>query len=111
MMSFLDKQHSVARLGYSRWLVPPAALCIHLSIGQAYACSVFNIPLTRLLGVTRSAEGDWTRENVIWIFSLAASESYAQVLYFMSGLLLIGLVCNLFLAPVDPRHHHAEHSP
>jgi len=33
-LSFLDRDHSVARPGYSRWLVPPAALAIHLSIGQ-----------------------------------------------------------------------------
>ena len=32
-MSFLGRDRSVARLGYSRWLVPPAALAIHLSIG------------------------------------------------------------------------------
>lgn len=70
-MAFLDKSHSVAGPGYNRWLVPPAALCIHLSIGQVYAWSVFNIPLTRLIGVTESAAGDWSREMVIWIFSLA----------------------------------------
>jgi len=71
MFDFLDRSRSVAGPGYSRWLVPPAALCIHLSIGQAYAWSVFNIPLTRVLGITTSAPGDWTRESVIWIFSLA----------------------------------------
>jgi MFS family permease len=71
MFDLLDKRHTVASEGYSRWLVPPAALCIHLSIGQAYAWSVFNIPLTRLIGVSESAPGDWSRETVIWIFSLA----------------------------------------
>ena len=71
MFAILDKERSVASPGYSRWLVPPAALCIHLSIGQAYAWSVFNIPLTQLIGVTKSAPGDWSRETVIWIFSLA----------------------------------------
>jgi MFS family permease len=71
MLDFLDKQHSIASPEYSRWLVPPAALCIHLSIGQAYAWSVFNIPLTRLRGITDSAPDDWSRETVIWIFSLA----------------------------------------
>ena len=44
---FLDRQHSIAPEGYSRWRVPPAALAIHLSIGQAYAFSVFNLPLSR----------------------------------------------------------------
>ena len=62
MFRFLDRRHSVARPDFNRWLVPPAALCIHLSIGQAYAWSVFNIPLTRVLGVTESAPGDWSRE-------------------------------------------------
>ncbi|MFM8584032.1 MAG: OFA family MFS transporter [Planctomycetaceae bacterium] len=71
MFSFLDRERSVAASGYNRWLVPPAALCIHLSIGQVYAWSVFNIPLTRLLGITSSAPGDWSREQVIWVFSLA----------------------------------------
>ena len=45
--------------GFSRWLVPPAALCVHLCIGQAYAFSVFNLPLTRLIGITQSAPDDW----------------------------------------------------
>ena len=36
----------VARAGYNRWLIPPAALCVHLCIGQAYAFSVFNLPMT-----------------------------------------------------------------
>ncbi|MFF1688583.1 MULTISPECIES: OFA family MFS transporter [unclassified Streptomyces] len=35
----------VAPTGWSRWLVPPAALSVHLSIGQAYAWSVFKPPL------------------------------------------------------------------
>ncbi|MFF3919708.1 OFA family MFS transporter [Streptomyces sp. NPDC001852] len=35
--------------GWSRWLVPPAALSVHLSIGQAYAWSVFKPPLESAL--------------------------------------------------------------
>ena len=45
MFSFLDRSRSVAPEGYSRWLVPPAALAIHLAIGQVYAFSVFKAPL------------------------------------------------------------------
>lgn len=45
MFSFLDRDRSVAPEGYSRWLVPPAALAIHLAIGQVYAFSVFKVPL------------------------------------------------------------------
>jgi MFS family permease len=71
LLSFLDREHSIARPGYSRWLVPPAALAIHLAIGQAYAFSVFKIPLTQLIGVTKSVDGDWKQSQVAWIFSLA----------------------------------------
>ena len=44
---FLDREHIVAGSGFNRWLVPPAALCVHLCIGQVYAFSVFNLPMTR----------------------------------------------------------------
>ena len=73
LFSFLDREHSVAPLGYSRWLVPPAALAIHLSIGQAYAFSVFKIPLSQLIGITKPdpAAGDWLQSQIAWIFSLA----------------------------------------
>ncbi len=72
ILSFLDRERSVAPPGYNRWLVPPAALAIHLCIGQAYAFSVFKIPMTKLLGIKAPIEGqDWTMETLAWIFSLA----------------------------------------
>lgn len=70
-MAFLDKESIVAKPGQSRWMIPPAALCVHLCIGQAYAFSVFNLPLTRVLGVTQSQPGDWQLTTLGWIFSLA----------------------------------------
>jgi len=70
-LSFLDREHSVAGLGFNRWLVPPAALCIHLCIGEVYAFSVFNLPLTKLIGITKAAQGDWSLADVGWIFSVA----------------------------------------
>ena len=66
--SFLDRDHSVAAAGYSRWLVPPAALAIHLSIGQVYAFSVFKNPLLGLHGADGST---WNLEQVGFIFSIA----------------------------------------
>ena len=57
-LSFLDRDRSIAHPGFSRWLVPPAALAIHLCIGQVYAFSVFKIPLTQAIGITKSAAGD-----------------------------------------------------
>jgi MFS family permease len=71
LLSFLDRDKSIAHPGYSRWLVPPAALAIHLCIGQAYAFSVFKIPLTQLIGVSKSLPDDWKQTQVAWIFSLA----------------------------------------
>jgi MFS family permease len=71
LSSFLDRERSIAKPGYSRWLVPPAALAIHLCIGQAYAFSVFKIPLTQLLGVGKSLPEDWKQTQIAWIFSLA----------------------------------------
>jgi len=70
-LSFLDRDHTVAKPGFSRWLVPPAALCVHLCIGQAYAFSVFNLPMTKLIGITRPGPEDWKLTTLGWIFSLA----------------------------------------
>jgi hypothetical protein len=67
----LDRERTVAGPGFSRWLVPPAALCVHLSIGQAYAFSVFNLPMSRLIGIMKSAPGDWRLTELGWIFSIA----------------------------------------
>jgi MFS family permease len=71
LMSFLDRDKSIGHAGYSRWLVPPAALAIHLCIGQVYAFSVFKIPLTQLVGITKPAADDWKQTQIAWIFSLA----------------------------------------
>jgi len=49
---FLDRSRIVAPVGWSRWLIPPAALAVHLAIGQAYAWSVFKTPLEKTLGIS-----------------------------------------------------------
>jgi len=71
LLSFLDRERTVAPPGFSRWMVPPAALCVHLCIGQAYAFSVFNLPMTKLLGITQSTPDDWKLTELGWIFSIA----------------------------------------
>jgi MFS family permease len=74
---FLSKEATIAPPDYNRLLVPPAALAVHLSIGQAYAFSVFNIPLTRVIGITHSALpdsgglADWSNTDVVQTFSIA----------------------------------------
>jgi len=71
LLSFLDRKHTIAGPGFSRWMVPPAALCVHLCIGQAYAFSVFNLPMSKLIGITQSAPDDWKLTDLGWIFSIA----------------------------------------
>jgi MFS family permease len=50
---FLDRQRIIAGAGFSRWLIPPAALAIHLCIGMAYGFSVFWLPLSKAIGITK----------------------------------------------------------
>jgi MFS family permease len=51
-VGWLAKERTLAEPGFNRWLVPPAALAIHLSIGMAYGFSVFWLPLSQAVGVT-----------------------------------------------------------
>jgi len=51
---FLTKERTIAGAGFNRWLVPPAALAIHLCIGMAYGFSVFWLPLSKAIGITSS---------------------------------------------------------
>ncbi len=79
---FLARERTVAGPGFSRWLVPPAALAIHLCIGMAYGFSVFWLPLSQSLGITKSiacpkdmgflgrlftTSCDWTVADVSWM--------------------------------------------
>ena len=66
--SFFDRERTIAGPGYSRWLVPPAALAIHLAIGQVYSFSVFVKPL---LGLHAAGTPGWNQKEVGYIFSLA----------------------------------------
>ena len=72
-LAFLDRRsHTVAGPGFTRWLIPPAALAVHLCIGEIYGFSVFNGPLTRVIGIREPLpEQDWTIPQVGWIYSIA----------------------------------------
>lgn len=70
MAGLLSRERIVAQPGYNRWLVPPAALAIHLSIGMAYGFSVFWLPLSRAIGITQPAPGDWKISTLGWMFTL-----------------------------------------
>jgi MFS family permease len=67
----LNRDRSIAPAGYNRWRIVPSALAIHLCIGQAYAFSVFNLPLSTALGGTAPAAGDWKVSTIGWVFSCA----------------------------------------
>ena len=80
----LDREHTIAKAGFNRWLVPPAALCIHLCIGMAYGFSVFWLPLSRAIGLTApkacpdmtlvqelfTTTCDWKVASMGWMFTL-----------------------------------------
>jgi MFS family permease len=52
---FFSRSRTVAPPTWSRWLIPPAALSVHLAIGQAYSWSVFKKPLESAFGLTGTA--------------------------------------------------------
>ncbi|MDX2968871.1 OFA family MFS transporter [Kribbella solani] len=57
VLPILDREHTVAPPGYSRWLIPPAALAVHLCIGQAYATSVYKTSMVKHFGSSQTAVG------------------------------------------------------
>jgi MFS family permease len=82
---WLDRERTLAGPGFNRWLVPPAALAIHLCIGMAYGFSVFWLPLTHALpggntgvcanlavvdALTTTA-CNWPRTDLVLTFTLA----------------------------------------
>jgi MFS family permease len=85
VFDFLEKEHTVAGPGFNRWLVPPAALAIHLCIGMAYGFSVFWLPLSKAIGIKESLSCpadmsflaqitsttcDWKISMLGWMFTL-----------------------------------------
>ena len=82
---FLDKERIIAGPGFNRWLVPPAALAIHLCIGMAYGFSVFWLPLSKALGIKEAIKCgpevgffgqlftttcDWQISTLGWMYTL-----------------------------------------
>jgi MFS family permease len=98
--SFLERENTVAGPGFNRFLVPPAALAVHLSIGQAYAFSTFNLPLTKLIGITQSAPGDWNLKDVGWVFSIAIAFLGASAALFGRWVERVGPRKSMFVAAV-----------
>src|SRR5690625_7157143 len=72
MASVLDREAIVAPKTFNRWLIPAAALAIHLCIGQVYAFSVFKIPLMSRFDVGEVSVG-WILSVPIDILGLSAA--------------------------------------
>ena len=100
LLTFLDKKHSTAPPGYNRWLVPPAALAIHLCIGQIYAYSVFNKPMTQIVGITESVAADWELTSLGWTFSIALFTLGASAALFGKWLERVGPRMAMFAAAI-----------
>jgi MFS family permease len=81
----LHKERIIAGPGFNRWLVPPAALAIHLCIGMAYGFSVFWLPLSKALGIKEAIQCgpevgflaqlftttfDWQISTLGWMYTL-----------------------------------------
>ena len=96
--AFLDRERSIAPPGYSRWRVPPAALAIHLSIGQAYAFSVFSLPLSKAIGLSAAAPDDWKVSTIGWVFSTAIVFLGLSAALFGSWLERVGPRAAMFVA-------------
>jgi MFS family permease len=82
---WLDKERIIAGPGFNRWLVPPAALAIHLCIGMAYGFSVFWLPLSKAIGIKDAVKCgpdvgfwaqlfttscDWQISTLGWMYTL-----------------------------------------
>ncbi len=75
MFALLDKERTIARPGFNRWLVPPAALAIHLCIGMAYGFSVFWLPLSQAYGVAQGGtEAIACAADLTWLEQIIARE-------------------------------------
>ena len=72
-MSVLSREATIAPPGFNRWLVPPAAIAVHMCIGQVYGFSVFKKPLAKALGISAPMAGDWSEADVgvAYIIALA----------------------------------------
>ena len=93
ILGILEREQNGCSAGFNRWLIPPAALAVHLCIGEIYGFSVFNKPLTQVLGIDHSITGqDWTIPEVGWVYSI--------------GLIMLGLsaaVLGKWVEKVGPR--------
>lgn len=71
-MSILSREATVAKPGFSRWMVPPAALAVHMCIGQIYGFSVFNKPLSTEIGA-KVSHVQWAYQIGLMMLGISAA--------------------------------------
>ncbi len=107
-MGWLDRERTIAPPGFNRWLVPPAALAVHLCIGQAYATSVYKTALVKhfdaslteigiifsiaivMLGLSAAVMGTWVDANG------PRKAMFTSAMFWVSGFLIgsLGIFTN-----------------
>ena len=92
----LSRDRIIAKPGFNRWLVPPAALAIHLCIGMSYGLSVFWLPLAQAIGVNKPVScPDLTMLNSL--FTTTCDWRVTDLLViFTLGIVFLGLSAAVF---------------
>ena len=124
LLGVLDKRRTIAGPGLNRWLVPPAALCVHLCIGMASpmlqeVCGGrllgLDIPfealdaaqLGRVAGILGPVLVNYVNEQQLWA-GVPRAAAYDRTMMLLAGLLAMGFVCNALIRPVGPTDMEPE---
>ena len=73
LLTALDRRHTIAPSTYNRWLIPPAALAVHLCIGQVYATSVYKTSMVAHFGTSRRPRSVSSSRIAIVMLGLSAA--------------------------------------
>ena len=95
--NWLSRENTIAKPGFNRWLVPPAALAIHLCIGMSYGLSVFWLPLTRALSVGKPEAAKCDMGLMQALFTTTCDWRVSDlVVTFSIGIVVLGIAAALF---------------
>ena len=123
--SFLARERIVARPGFNRWLIPPAALAVHLCIGQVYATSVYKAALVKhfdtsltaigiifsiaivMLGLSAAVFGTWVDRNG------PRAAMFTAACFWSAGFLVgsLGIATEPAVAGLPGLRRHRRHRP
>ncbi|HIE71089.1 MAG TPA: MFS transporter, partial [Planctomycetes bacterium] len=98
----LSRERIVAKPGFNRWLVPPAAVAIHLCIGMVYGLSVFWLPMSQAIGITQPVACPGAPDSVVGkimqsLFTTTCDWDVTSLLIiFTIGIVFLGLSAAVF---------------